>query len=75
MKTPKTPMIAPRVVYHSKIPHRSNQSASGKKYGKKIKPISPNKKPIALPIAIRVINDGFSNMYFSPVIKPNKVIV
>ena len=60
--TPNTPIIAPTVVYQNSIPQRRRQSASGKKYGRRINPASPTRNPTPLPIAIRVINDGFQNM-------------
>jgi hypothetical protein len=62
VKTPNTPIIAPTVVYQNRIPKRSIQPTSGRKYGKVIKPIRPNRNPILLPMAMRVINEGLPNI-------------
>jgi hypothetical protein len=55
-------MTAPTVVYQNKIPHRNNQLASGRKNGKETKPTSPKRKPMPLPIEIRVMSDGLLNI-------------
>ena len=66
VKTPKTPMTAPTVVYQNKMPHRKNQLASGRKNGKAIKPTRPKIKPIPLPTVIRVMSDGLFNIAYPP---------
>ena len=50
--------MAPSVVYQKRIPQRSNQPASGRKKGSRIKPANPNTKPIPLPSAMRSIKEG-----------------
>ena len=61
VNTPNTPMIAPNVVYHSRMPQRISQPASGRKKGRKMNPMRPTRKPMPLPMAIRVTYDGFPN--------------
>ena len=65
VNTPKTPMIAPTVVYHNKIPQRISQPASGKKKGNSRNPANPKRKPMSFPTAIRVISEGLPNIGIS----------
>ena len=61
VNTPNTLTIARDVAYHSSMPQRIRQPASGRKKGRNMNLVRPTRKPIHLPITIQVTNDGFSN--------------
>ena len=68
--TPNIPITAPTVVYHNRMPQRSNHPPSGKINGKQMNPTSPKRKPTVFPTATLVSNDGFPNMIRGPLQQP-----